>query len=240
MEMVQYWKTKNSIQAKVTKNKEGALIMYLEGEKYPFPGFPRGYLLYGKLSKLKHEIKNQIFNDSWAKLEKGMPEEDVAKEIKSVLSNIFILAEETKYDMVPVERMVLPVRELYRAWTKIATSQDSLKVRDIVTFIFQEDDSYRFRFQWMVPYFTRLFHTPVENLDYAFSQLEHGEVIGDMKERVRLWRRIFMALMKDKSVRKQFEALWKEINWKKVKLSKKDKFHFRGKYFKVDYELFEY
>jgi hypothetical protein len=63
-EQVQYWKTKESIQAKVTHAKDGSQIMWLEGEKYPFPTYPRGYMLFGSLSKLKHEIKNQVFNDN--------------------------------------------------------------------------------------------------------------------------------------------------------------------------------
>jgi len=49
MEMVKYWKTQSSVQAKVTE-KDGVTIMIMEGEKYDFPGFPRGHLLFGKLS----------------------------------------------------------------------------------------------------------------------------------------------------------------------------------------------
>ena len=56
-EIVRYWKKSGAVAAKVIKSKEGHLIMKLENEKYPFPTYPRGYLLFGKLSKLKHEIK---------------------------------------------------------------------------------------------------------------------------------------------------------------------------------------
>ena len=70
MEMVQYWKTKESVAAKIIKTKDG-IQMKMEGEKHPFPTFPRGHILlagngeYSKLSVLKHQIKNKIFNDSW-------------------------------------------------------------------------------------------------------------------------------------------------------------------------------
>ena len=71
MPMIKYWKFQDKQEAKVTRNKEGALIMKIFGEDEDFPGFPRGYLLFGKLSVLKHEIKNQIFNYAWEELEKG-------------------------------------------------------------------------------------------------------------------------------------------------------------------------
>src|SRR3990167_10753268 len=151
MPMVRYWKYQDKQEAKVTRNQEGALIMKISGEDEDFPGFPRGYLLFGKLSKLKHEIKNQIFNYAWDKLEKG---ENPVHEIKTeVLGRILALAEDTKYDQVPYERMFLPVKEIYRAWTKVVPGERSLKLRDILTFVLQEDDSYRFRFQWMATYF---------------------------------------------------------------------------------------
>ena len=75
---------------------------------------------------------------------------------------------------------------------------------------------------------------------HAMKMLAHAEVIGDMKERVRLWRRILLLMLEDETIRNLFEKLCKEIDWKKVKLSAGDKYHFRGKYFKVDYPYLEY
>ena len=121
MPMVQYWKNKDSVAAKVTKAEDGSIIMHLEGEAYPFPTFPRGHLLFGTLSKLKHEIKNQVFNDSWWALEEGVNEEIVIARIKSKLFNeIAELAKSLKYDALPLEKMTPSVREIYRAWTKVA------------------------------------------------------------------------------------------------------------------------
>ena len=235
MPMIQYWKYKVTEQAKVTYNKDGALVMKIAGENEDFPGFPRGYLLFGKLSKLKHEIKNQIFNHAWKKLEEKTPEKEIAEEIKGViLDRIFTLAEETKYDHVPVKRMHKPVRELYRAWTKINPSERSLKLRDIVCFILQEDDSYRFRLQWMVGYFKR---KDVIGFDKALGMLQQGEVVRDMKDKQRLLKRVLLVYARHS---KSFIPLMKEIDWKKMRLSKADKYHFRGKYFRVDYDLFDY
>lgn len=235
MPMVQYWKRSTSVQAKVTTSKDGSLMMHLDGEAESFPGFPRGHLLFGKLSKLKHEIKTQVFNESWHLLESGVSELEVMEHIRNVLSGIYELAKETEYDRVPPSRMCLPVRELFRAWTK--TNPDSWRLRDIVCFIFQEDDSYRFRFQWMASYFFRLGDV-VKNFDKALAWLERAEVIDDMKERERLFRRIVMVWIR--SNQEKFRDFVRECDWSKVRLRRADKFHFRGKYFKVDLDKFEY
>ena len=244
--MVQYWKRNDKVQAKLMKAPDGSTVMQMENEAYPFPGFPRGHLLFGSLSKLKHEIKNQVFNDHWAKLEAGMPESEIGKEVKKVLPNIFEILKTQQYHLMPSYKMVPPVREIHRAWTKVATSKKSLLLRDTLCHIIQEDDSYRFRLQWLVMWFNpsswymRLFGDPVRQLEKAMVMLEHGEVIGDMKERVRLWRRITLAILKDPEWRMHFLKLCREIDWNKIKLSPADKFFFRGKYFKVDLDKFDY
>jgi len=79
MPMVKYWKHKDKCSAKITTAEDGSIIMKMEGEDYPFPTFPRGHLLFGYLSKLKHEIKNQIFNNAWGLLEKGISETTIYK-----------------------------------------------------------------------------------------------------------------------------------------------------------------
>lgn len=243
MPMVDYWKRNKSVEAKIVKSKEGAIIMHMDGEDQPFPGYPRGYLLFGKLSKLKHEIKNQIFNFAWYELEKSVGEKDLLAKLKGPIFNaIFDLSEETKYDHVPYEAMVPAVKEIYRAWTKVGPGPRSLKMRDIVCFILQEDDSYRFRAQWIVEYFPWWLKRsdPVKMLDVALAWLENGEVIDDMKERQRLLRRVLMLFLRDPRIRKLYIDFVREVDWSKVRLSEADKYHFRGKYFKVDLDKFEY
>ena len=240
MEMVSYWKFKDSVSAKVMRSKEGNQIMIMEGEKYPFSSFPRGHILFGKLSKLKHEIKNQIFNDSWWNLEKGISNEEIIFKIKDKLFNeIPKYYEPLKYDAIPIRGMCPAIKEIYRAWTKVSPKTGVL--RDYLCFILQEDDSYRNRVQWLATWFGWFMKwNPVKSFEYALSMLEHGEVIGDMKERARLLKRILMLVLEDRRIRNQFILLFREINWKKVKLTKADKYHFRGKYFKVDLNLFDY
>uniref|UniRef100_A0A6H1ZYM3 Uncharacterized protein n=1 Tax=viral metagenome TaxID=1070528 RepID=A0A6H1ZYM3_9ZZZZ len=245
MEMVSYWKYKSAVQAKITKSKSGSIVMQLEGEKYPFPTFPRGHLLFGPLSKLKHEIKNQIFNESWAKLEAGIDRKEIIVDIKSKLFNdITKLAEPLKYDMLPPRSMTPAVKEIHRAWTKISGNS---VLKDYTIFLFQEDDAYRFRLMDMFEFFNpnawwkiMTKKSMIRDFKKAMEIVEHCEVVGDMKERQRLWRRIFMLMLEDKELSDKFYAFCKELKWGKVFLTKGDRFHFRGKYYKADYRLFDY
>lgn len=240
MPMVDYWKHNKSVEAKVIKAADGSIAMIMEGEKEPFPGYPRGYLLFGKLSKLKHEIKNQIFNFAWYELEKKVGESEILAKLKGPIFNaIFDLSDETKYDQVPPEKMCMPVKEIHRAWTKVAPGPRSLKMRDIVCFILQEDDAYRFRVQWMAG-FRPYWGDPIKRLDKALEWLEIGEVVDDMKERERLLRRVLMLFVRDPRIKKLYTDFDREVDWSKVRLSAADKYHFRGKYFKVDLDKFEY
>jgi hypothetical protein len=111
----------------------------------------------------------------------------------------------------------------------------------MLCFILQEDDAYRFRVQWLFGIFRpRWWLDPVRLFDFALSELENAEVIGDMKERQRLLKRILLLTLEDKHIRELFVKFCRELNWKKVRLSRADKYHFRGKYFKVDWLYFEY
>lgn len=252
-EMVKYWMKKESVEAKITRAPEGHYIMWMDGEKYPFPGFPRGLVLYKSLSKLKHEVKNQFFNDAWYALERGEDEKALVAERKllgPVMDNILKLTYERRMTMVPPERMVPPVKELHRAWSVVEkTIKDPHRrqrlgfLKDCLCFILQEDDSYRFRVQWIVKFFNpsswyfRLlgWNRTFKSFDYALQMLEQAEVVGDMKERIRLLRRILNMMLKDEAVQRLFKAFCKEVDWNKVKLSKADKYFFRAKYFKCDY-----
>lgn len=240
MEMVSYWKRAEGVRAKITKADDGSIIMKMEGEKFAFPTFPRGHILFGHLSKIKHEIKNQIFNESWRKLEEGIDRSKIIKDIKDILKNqITPLASQSLVDMLPLSAMTPSVREIHRAWTKV--SPQTADLRDIICFILQEDDAYRFRVQWLYQWFGLFMKlNPVKSLEYALKMLEHGEVVGDMKERIRLLRRILMLYLEDPQTRRSFTALFREIKWSKVKLTRGDKYHFRGKYFKCDLKYLEY
>ncbi len=241
--MVKYWKTKDSVEAKVTKDPEGHYVMFMDGEKYPFPGFPRGSLLFGKLSKLKHEIKNQIFNRIWYALEKDVPAEDIMGIFRNdTLPHLEVLMESMKYDMVPFEKMVPPVKEIYRALSVVEEQYGGkiALIKDILTFILQEDDAYRMRFQDLVQYFKEGKGSNKQRLKFAFEQLEHAEIVGDMKERQRLWKSGFSFFAWQPGIGEAFDAFVKELDFKKVYLTKADKYFFRAKYYKVDRRNFDY
>lgn len=252
MPMVKYWKTQDSQLATLTTNEDGATIMRIKGEDYPFPGFPRSHLLFGRwkdrpfgpLSVLKHEIKNQIFNETWRKLEEGMPKEQIIKEAKKALWNIYEIADTMKYDMMPPKKMFKGVKELWRVFTLLEkrhpeSAKNIENLKKVICFIVSDDDAYRFRVQWIIQVFS-MFRDPIKNIDIALQELEIAEVVGDMKERIRLLRRVLMVLLEDQKIRQLFLEFFKEMKWKLLKIGEMEKYHFRAKYFKVDLDKFEY
>lgn len=255
MPMVSYWKKRDHAEAKLT-TKDGAIMMVMEGEKYPIWGFPRGHLLtpqdhtikeavtledrikkYGPFSVLKHEAK-QTFNEIWRKLDEGVSRETIIKEAKESLDKLPI--DYLKYDLMPSSTMCPSVREIHRAWTKVAKSERSLRVRDCLTLLLQEDDSYRYRVQFMAVWWPIIRLNPVKILDYGLKKVEEAEVMGDMKKKIKLLRRGLSLILEDKSIREQFTAFFKEVKWRKVKLTEADRYHFRAKYFKADYDTLTY
>ena len=242
MPMVDYWRHSSSAQARVT-TKNGVTVMDIEGEKETFPGYPRGHSLFGSLSPLKHQIKNQIFNESWDKLEKGIADEDIIEDIKIKLrTGLTAFWENVKMDAIPPSKMVPSVKEIWRAMETLEGYSTLVKpLKEILCFILQEDDAYRFRVQWLFGIFRpRWYIEPKRLLNIALTELENAEVIGDMKERQRLLKRIIILILEDKRIYSLFVRLCRELNWKKVKLTKADKYHFRGKYFRCDWDKFEY
>lgn len=247
MDMVHYWKTKDHVEAKIT-TRDGATIMVLDGEKYPIWGFPRGHLLipanepHGPLSILKHQVKVQIFNEIWEKLEKKLPKDQIIKEGYEALDRVIEYLEPLKYDLMPASTMCPSIREIHRAWTKVAPSERSLKVRDMLTLILQEDDGYRYRVSWMAIWFPRLmwFRDPVKALDKGLAMVERAEVIGDMKRKIKLLRKVLGVLLEDPELKDKFMKFFKEVNWNKVRITEGERYHLRAKYFKCDLDVLEY
>lgn len=262
MDMVQYWKTRDTAQARVKRHPDGYQYMELENEKYPVMTLPRGYMLFGKLSKLKHVIKNGVFNDSWWALEKCVPEDEVISHAKEALfGEPMSIMEDLKYDMLPPEEFCPAVKEIHRAFTEVSKDLPEFDrekvdfVRDVICFTLQEDDGYRFRVQDLAEYFApqrwymklwaRLtgktyLQLVAILLGKAFDTMVHCEVIDDMKDRIKLLKRIILLGLNDKKIGTLFERLCRELNWKKIYLTKGDRFNFRGKYYKVDYRVLEY
>lgn len=133
-EMVSYWKTKDAVKAKILQRKDGSMGMQIEGEKYIYPGFPRGHVLTGALAKLKHSVKNMVFNQAFAEIQK--------------------MADAHSTDMLPPEKMVPAVRHIWETFEKLEECEvvPDMKARmalikKVLTFFLMEDDAYRFRAQ---------------------------------------------------------------------------------------------
>lgn len=205
--------------------------MWMEGEKYPFPGYPRGHLIvnsehgYSNFSVLKHLIKTKIFNENWHRLER---KEEIDL---SACDEVYKLAHDMRHDFMPTDKCAPAVRE-------IAKNIKHPVWRSILQAIFQEDDAYRWRFQFMFKFLDK--KDILGSLDYAFEMLEHAEVTGDMKERVRLVRRIVMNLAFDPKYSHFFTEFFENVDFEKCKLGKADLYYLRAKYFKADYPEEQY
>lgn len=78
----------------------------------------------------------------------------------------------------------------------------------------------------------------VRELHRALVDLENAEVTDDMKGRIRLIRTVLCFIMQeDDAYRFRLQWLMERLNMRKMKLSKADKYYFRGKYFKVDHKM---
>lgn len=219
---------------------------------------------HGPLSVLKHTIKNEIFNyayyslqkkgknDVWEHLRLGKTPKEVIKHIKEVaLPKIYEISEDLKYDLLPPEKMFGGVRELWRAMGVLQKRYPKNKhlepLKRTLCMVFLDDDSYVMRLKWITQvfnpsswWFKLFFRNPIKDLNIALEELEVAEVMGDMKERVRLLRAGVNLILEDKNIRKLFMELCKEVDWRKLKLSKADIYHLRAKFFKADLIRFEY
>ena len=250
-EMVQYWKTGDMARAKLTTLKDGSYAMVIEGEKYPLYGFPRGPVLYGPLAKLKHMVKNLIFNEVWKLLEEGKTNEEIMAYVKdNALPIILGEINKSRYDFFPPHKMCPSVKELYRGLTNAGVDET---LTQGICFFFQEDDAYRFRFQWVAKYLNprnifRKIYRFITGKSYSFAKeteavmnfLTESEIVPDMRGRIKLIKRVLFAFLEDKEFGELIKRVVWELDWKKLKLSKADTYYFRGKYFKVDNDKFDY
>lgn len=81
----------------------------------------------------------------------------------------------------------------------------------------------------------------VREINRGLEELEHMEVVEDMKGRIRLIRKVLtFFLQEDDAYRFRAQHFLSNLDQKKVALSKSDKYYARGKYWKVDYHKYDY
>ncbi len=132
--MATHWKEREASKAKIVKGEDGSYKMQIEGEKHLYPGFPRGHVLTGPLAALKNKVKNMVFNQVFAEIEK--------------------MVDDHKMDLMPPEKMPLPVRHIWETLEKIEECEivPDMKARmalikKVLCFFLNEDDAYRMRAQ---------------------------------------------------------------------------------------------
>lgn len=129
LERVEYYQKNKAARARLMEGENGEVNMDIIGEKYPFPGHPRGYVLFGSLAKLKLVLKRKVFN----------------------------VLHECLPDMIPPEKMCPFVKELWEKMELLEHAEitEDMKseiknLKRVICFFLQEDDSYRMRAQWVL------------------------------------------------------------------------------------------
>lgn len=132
--MATHWKMRDASKAKVVTRPDGSFGMKIEGEEKVYPGFPRGHVLTGPLAVIKKRIKDAVFNQVFAEIEK--------------------MASDAKYDMKPPDKMAAPVRHVWETFEKMKECEvvPDMKARmaliqKVLCFFLEEDDAYRMRAQ---------------------------------------------------------------------------------------------
>ena len=81
----------------------------------------------------------------------------------------------------------------------------------------------------------------VKEINRVMDILENMEVVDDMKGRMRLIKKVLtFFLQEDDAYRFRAQYFLSHIDQKKVALSKADKYFARGKYWKTDYDHYDY
>lgn len=160
--------------------------------------------------------------------------------------------DDLKFLFVPSEKMVPAVRELWRVLGLTENKLNEVKkrklnaVKKLLCFLLQEDDAYRLRYQMIFGFFNpkslknRLLGLFGLDLVKVFAEamefLEYAEATEDMKGRIRLWKRVFLLILKDPTVRFIFDEMCREMNFGKVRLTEQDKYYLRAKWIRADFK----
>ena len=125
---VQYGEKKGKELAQpVFNEKTQSMELHIKGEEYALRGMPRHHFLHGPLAPLKGYMKNFVITA----MVKCLPYK------------------------IPDDKLVEPVREFARVFDLLIEAEDEPEMKklmgqfkDAMTMMLQEDDAWRFRFQW--------------------------------------------------------------------------------------------
>ena len=255
-ECVKYGQGSGVAKCRVRIGKDGSRNMEIEGEKYWFPGFPRQHVLIGgSLQKFKKAMKFKIFHamfnivpaikedelspflkDIW-RVFRMMKHAEITEDMRSEVWNLCLaytyfmhkgkdvlsgkelmntlkpLWSEVKYDMIPIEQCCSFVKEIWNALTELEKLETDEDIKDFertlkkfFCFFMQEDDAWRFRWQWVFERFNRKIYSKYDLADLANKN----------------------------NYQVRFQFVLSQMNYNKCKLSKIDKYHFRGKWFRPE------
>src|SRR3990167_919928 len=209
--------------------KDGGVLTYMEGQEYPYKGFPLDTIvdkidLFKKftrnaLSGFYHSLKHK--NRLW--LLTLIPAAWMFKSvIRAVIYTFYRIMERTRIKSI---RYSDSMRELYRAFSK-ENSELRLQLRDMICMILEFDNAYRFRFQDISAEIDkdRLQKKPVKELLRLFEIAQSREKDQYLKDTWTLFKlliRIYFRL--DKEMLFIVQDVLLDLDVEKTKLDEGDK-----------------
>jgi len=224
---------------KVEFPEEGGILTYMEGQKYPYRGFPY-FEFVETMDKIKKIVKgmasgfyHNIYKGNKVKLLTFLP-------IAWAIKRLFYAGVYTFYRLIerfkikPI-RYCQAMREVHRAFSierkneSPKTKELRLMLRDLICMVLEFDNAYRFRFQDLMEEFNKenFRKSQIKELNRLIDIAISREKTQELKDMWTLMKMGLLYLKIDKELEKMLVDIFSQIDLERVKLTIEDKSYCR-------------
>lgn len=225
---------------KVEFPESGGILTYMQGQEYPYKGFPMGEFVEKNdaMKKLSKGILSGIFHQCF-KVEDGKIR---LKNPWKLLFCIFAFKSIVRTEIYTFHRFIErysikphrysdAMRELYRVGSiPLKNEIESMKelrekLRDILCMHLEFDNAYRYRFQDIAEVHdsVKFQKNSIKEILRCFTVMQDREVKQEIKDSWTLTKMLVNYLRFDKELRSIIANMIKNLNIEKIKLSVEDK-----------------
>ncbi len=210
---------------------EGGTFTYFEGMKYPVKGFAEGESVE-RLDEAKKMLMRILKGFNGMSKFKFLFLIIFKKQIEEISKSLVVsFWEYIKKYRNKEERYCVTAKELYDVFKDIDIDifyRD--KIRDNICMLFEYDDAYRYRFQYIIEKLNKeeFKKNPIKELKRLFTILEETETEDSMKAKWRMVRK-FIFLLRYTKYFKTIKEILLKIDNIKIKLDEADLYHARVK-----------
>uniref|UniRef100_A0A7V3JAA4 Uncharacterized protein n=1 Tax=candidate division CPR3 bacterium TaxID=2268181 RepID=A0A7V3JAA4_UNCC3 len=224
---------------KVEFPEEGGILTYMEGQEYPYRGFPY-FEFVETMDKIKKIVKGMV-SGIYHNIYKGNKAKLLTfLSIAWAIKRIFYAGVYTFYRLIerfkikPI-RYCQAIRELYRAFSierkdeKPKIKELRIMLRELMCMILEFDNAYRFRFQDLMEEFNKenFKKSPIKELNRLIDIAISREKTQELKDMWTLMKMGLLYLKIDKKLEKMLVDVFSQIDLEKVKLTIEDKSYCR-------------